>query len=241
MATNLSGPDQLLEMKASTVSYPIFPLPLFLLPGGMQRLRIFEQKYLSMVANATRTGGFVISLHKKDKPFSSSEWGVHVDIVDFSNGNDGILTIDVLASKIVTLSNFSHNAKGLLFADAEFLHHWSFSPDLIDVDNGAKFNYVESTNHQTDKPTQTNDEQRYDVGDSVTNSLALFLKQIFRDNGELSQLYKTQHFEHVSWVSSRLLEVMPIPINEKEKFVHHLELHQLNQLLSNLCEKNTNK
>ena len=189
------------------MSYPVFPLPLFLLTGGMQRLRIFEQKYLSMVANATRTGGFVISLYKKESSFSSSEWGVHVNIIDFSNGEDGILTIDVLAENLVSLSDFYHDAKGLLCANAKPLPHWSSSLELTDQ------------------------------SEVLAHTLALFLKQVFRDNAELNQLYKHQHFEDAHWVSSRLLEVMPIPLSEQENFIHHLDLHQLNQMLAHLCEK----
>ncbi len=34
----------------ATVNLPIFPLPVFLLPKGVTRLRIFEERYLKMVA-----------------------------------------------------------------------------------------------------------------------------------------------------------------------------------------------
>jgi len=234
MPINTSELGQTGEVTAATMSYPVFPLPVFLLPGGMQRLRIFEQKYISMVANATNTDGFVMSLHKKDQPFSTSAWGVHVNIVDFSNGNDGILTIDVLAGDLLTLSNFSHDNKGLLFADAELLPHWSVIPGTAN----AEYKEVEDINHNLTKTAKVSPKSVDNESDDVTSLLSLFLQQIFRDNSELSRLYKTQHFDYSNWVSSRLLEVIPIPVNEKEKFVHHLELNQLNQLLRNLCEKN---
>lgn len=205
MSTNATQPYSGKGNQQSGSLYPVFPLSLFMLTGGMQRLRIFEQRYLSMVANEANTGGFIIALYKKDKPFSCADWGVHVNIVDFSNGDDGILIIDVIAERLVSLSGLCYDEKGLLFAQAENFPHWSTAP-------------VSSQPPDT-KPAE----------------LASFLKQVFNDNPELKQLYQQCYFEEPSWVSARLLEIIPIPVDEKEKFIHHLGLTQLNQLLFHLC------
>lgn len=45
----------------SSLEVAVFPLPIFLLPRGRQRLRIFEPKYLAMVAHAAQGDGFIIA------------------------------------------------------------------------------------------------------------------------------------------------------------------------------------
>ncbi|MHA2937168.1 LON peptidase substrate-binding domain-containing protein [Vibrio sp. RC27] len=209
MTTAKSNPQPSVQFSNLKEQYPIFPLPIFLLSGGVQRLRIFEQKYLSMVSNANDTDGFVLSLYKKKEDFSSSKWGVHVNIIDFTQGEDGILEIDVQAQQLVSLDGFFRQDNGLLNAKTQLLPHWSSGDGEPNLDN------------------------------SQIQTLTLFLEQVFNDNMVLNQLYKIQHFNNSSWVSSRLLEVMPIPVDEKEKFVHHLGQSQLNQMLCDLCEKNS--
>ncbi|NOH95985.1 LON peptidase substrate-binding domain-containing protein [Vibrio sp. 99-70-13A1] len=106
----------------------VFPLPIFLLPGGRQRLRIFEQKYLSMIAKAAEGKGFVIARSNKQQDFQTSTWGIKVAIVDFDMGEDNILEVDVEGVELVTLSNFSYQEDGLLIGSAMATEHWS-KPD----------------------------------------------------------------------------------------------------------------
>ncbi|WP_413702172.1 hypothetical protein ACLKMH_12185 [Psychromonas sp. KJ10-10] len=54
---------------------PVFPLPIFMLCGGVQRLRIFEQRYIDMVANSQQTDGFVIAPSEVNSPTQVSQWG----------------------------------------------------------------------------------------------------------------------------------------------------------------------
>ncbi|SHO57740.1 LON peptidase substrate-binding domain-containing protein [Vibrio quintilis] len=192
---------------------PVFPLPVFLLAGGMQRLRIFEQKYVEMVANANQTDGFVISVYQKGQPFSTSDWGSHVRIVDFNQGEDGMLTIDVLADSLVSLDGFEYGDSGLLMAETSKIPHWSSVRDASDPDSDQ---WVENEGYQS--------------------QFSRILKQIFAENDELRNLYKIHHFDHAEWVSARLLEILPVPLHEKEKFVRQLNLLQLNQFLAGLCE-----
>ena len=81
------------------MNIPIFPLSIYLLPQGITRLRIFEQRYLNMVKNVHKTNGFVISYYQDspnlDIESKISAWGSWVEIVNFMQGDDGILVIDV--------------------------------------------------------------------------------------------------------------------------------------------------
>lgn len=53
----------------------VFPLPLFILPRGRQRLRIFEPKYLKMVAHAAQGDGFIIATQDNTNSERLSSWG----------------------------------------------------------------------------------------------------------------------------------------------------------------------
>lgn len=197
------------KVMSSSTRLPVFQLPIFLLAGGAQRLRIFEQKYISMVTNATHTNGFVISPFWEDKATPYSEWGCHVQIIDFDQGDDGILTIDVLASNLVKISDFRTQSDGLLTAKAELLPHWS----------------------QLDSAS--------DELDDVYQSLSKVLEQLFKENEALNKLYKNQYFNYSQWVAGRLLETIPLGLVEKEKFVQHYDFKQLTVLLSSLLQKYT--
>lgn len=106
------------------MNIPIFPLPVFLLPGGMTRLRIFEPRYLRMVKLATANQGFAIVLNAQDEGVVQLKWASWVDIVDFDQEESGMLTIDVQCKSLVSLSNVTQDNDGLRFADVKELSHW---------------------------------------------------------------------------------------------------------------------
>lgn len=186
---------------------PIFPLPIFLLAGGMQRLRIFEPKYLSMVASAALGDGFVISINSKSSPFSIADWGAHVKIVDFDMGSDGVLLIDVHAERLVNLTDVEMQNDGVLVGYVDTLSHWSL----------------------TYRKKAQNDEGSL--------SLSQLLKNLFDASSELSHLYKKHYFSYPYWVGARLLEIVPLSLDEKEAFVRHLDFAHLTELLCSVCEK----
>ena len=84
----------------------IFPLPLFILPQGYTRLRIFEPRYLNMVKNALQNEvSFVLCTFEHDTPFNISAQGCLVDIIDFDQDDNGMLLIDVRASQSVQIND----------------------------------------------------------------------------------------------------------------------------------------
>ncbi len=59
----------------------LFPLPLFLLPGGITKLRIFEPRYVRLVKESMANNqGFVLAMKEGDE---LCPYGTHVDIIDF--------------------------------------------------------------------------------------------------------------------------------------------------------------
>lgn len=197
------------EGQQSLSMSPVFPLPIFMLCGGVQRLRIFEQKYIDMVANCHQTQGFVIALPADIKSSEVSQWGAHVQIVDFDKSDDNILMIDVQANSLVKLSDIKRESNGLLTAQISPLTHWSSEY----ADQGTDIAYLADSEY-----------------------LSSMLKNLFSENNELNRLYKSFYFESPQWVCARLLEIAPIPLSEKVKFIEEADFAALLKFLRSICE-----
>lgn len=109
-------------MKNST--FPIFPLPVFILPGGKVRLRIFEKKYQKMLSLISAHQTFVIKL-VSESFINDNHWGSLVKIMDFNQGKDGLLEIDVLCVSLVYIMQFESDENNLTFAQITPFLHWS--------------------------------------------------------------------------------------------------------------------
>ncbi|WP_206484314.1 LON peptidase substrate-binding domain-containing protein [Thalassotalea sp. G2M2-11] len=107
------------------MNIPLFPLTVFLLPQGITRLRIFEPKYLKMVSLAMKQQGFAIVYDNSKGDNEDYQWASWVDIIDFNQDNDGVLTIDVQCQSLVHLTNISTDEQQLRYADATPFRHWS--------------------------------------------------------------------------------------------------------------------
>ncbi len=114
-----------LEMKEINLTLPIFPLPVFLLPDGITRLRIFEIRYLKMVKIATQGQGFIIWLNHQEEEKPMIEWGSWVEVVNFNQGNDGVLEIDVQCKALVDIQSIKKDDDNLHFGQVRETFHWS--------------------------------------------------------------------------------------------------------------------
>jgi Lon protease-like protein len=103
---------------------PLFPLPIFLLPDGITRLRIFEQRYLKMVRIASKENGFVILLNDASKDLPEVRWASWVDIINFDQDDDGTLIIDVKCKSLVTVNAINIDEDNLSYADVSSVSHW---------------------------------------------------------------------------------------------------------------------
>ena len=107
------------------LTLPIFPLPVFLLPEGKMRLRVFEAKYLSLVSHASTFDGFIIKANSNSAVTGKKLWGSWVDIVDFNKGVDGVLEIDVCCKSLVEIQEIESGLEGLQFAKSIPFKHWA--------------------------------------------------------------------------------------------------------------------
>lgn len=112
-------------MKETTLTLPIFPLPVFLLPDGITRLRIFEPRYLKMIKIATQGQGFVIWLNPQEEKKPLIEWGSWVEVVNFDQGKDGVLEIDVKCKALVDIKSIEKDIDNLHFGKVCETFHWS--------------------------------------------------------------------------------------------------------------------
>jgi len=82
----------------STVEIPLFPLRTVLFPGGYLPLRIFEQRYLTMVRDCARNDtGFGVCLIREGEeavsPVKTTQVGTHAQIIDWYTLEDGLLGV----------------------------------------------------------------------------------------------------------------------------------------------------
>jgi len=112
-------------MKAINTNLPIFPLPIFILPEGVTKLRIFEPRYLKMISIASRRGGFIICLKSGNTSLSNMTWGSWVEITNFDKGQDGVLEIDVKCKSLVQICAIDNDSDNLYFGDVKQIQHWS--------------------------------------------------------------------------------------------------------------------
>lgn len=87
----------------STVEIPLFPLRTVLFPGGYLPLRIFEQRYLTMVRNcAKEDSGFGVCLIREGEeavsPVKPAEVGTHAQIIDWYTLEDGLLGVSAIGT-----------------------------------------------------------------------------------------------------------------------------------------------
>ena len=82
-----------------------------------------------MVSTALSGEGFVVWL--QDKYISANEkstnmpWGSWVEIINFDQGDDGILEIDVKCKSLVAINSITKDEKNLHFGDVSCIPHWS--------------------------------------------------------------------------------------------------------------------
>lgn len=105
---------------------PLFPLNTVLFPGGIQRLKIFEQRYLDMAAHCLRQrspfGICLIASGQETGPAAKPHAiGTLAEIVEADMPQLGILHLTVRGTRRFRLLNHAAQADQLLVGQAEML------------------------------------------------------------------------------------------------------------------------
>jgi Lon protease-like protein len=108
-----------------TASLPLFPLKTVLFPGGPLALRVFEPRYLDMVARclrgANRFGVVAIRDGEEVGAVTMHELGTAAEIVDWHQEEGGMLGIMAIGRQRFRLAAPSRQPDGLYVAEVEWL------------------------------------------------------------------------------------------------------------------------
>jgi len=114
-------------------SLPLFPLHTVLLPGAPLGLRVFEPRYLDMLAECGRSdGGFGVCLildgEEVGAPAMPAAFGVEARIEDFGNDRNGLLTLQVRGARRFRIDRLRVRDNGLLIAEVQWCEGPSTAP-----------------------------------------------------------------------------------------------------------------
>lgn len=197
-------------MNNQILHLPLFPIPTFLLPGGVTRLRIFEQRYLKLVTIAAKGQGFVLMISSKSTEHhdekseeknreNDNKWGSWVEVINFHQGKDGVLEIDVKCSAMVKILSLTQDKDELRFGDVELLSHWS--------------------EHAIE---------------SHSPELYQSLKKLICEDKMLNALYAMPTENSANWVVARWLELLPIALNLKTRFIEQHSFEEAKNLVHSI-------
>jgi Lon protease-like protein len=103
---------------------PLFPLNTVVFPGGVQPLRIFEQRYLTMIkqAIADNTAFGICAIREGNEtgtPAMPYTVGTLVHVTDWDMPQNGILHIDTLAQERFVIRSTQTDSSGLITGTVE--------------------------------------------------------------------------------------------------------------------------
>ena len=109
-----------------TAEIPLFPLRSVLFPGGFLPLRIFEQRYLTMIRDcASNDTGFGVCLIREGaeaaSPVKITDTGTHAKIVDWYTLEDGLLGVSAIGTSRFLVESTWTQDDGLLRARVRIL------------------------------------------------------------------------------------------------------------------------
>ncbi len=113
---------------SSSQTIPLFPLRIVMFPRGRAELQIFERRYMDLIKDCLKTGtGFGICLLqtgeeviREDSQQTVHRTGTYVNIIDWDQLDNGLLSITVEGQNKFHIDNCWHEDSGLLMAEATF-------------------------------------------------------------------------------------------------------------------------
>ncbi|WP_425440396.1 LON peptidase substrate-binding domain-containing protein [Photobacterium lipolyticum] len=133
---------------------PLFPLQLYLLPGGISKLRIFEARYTRLVKLAMASSdGFGLCMKDDDK---ICHFGTRAIITDFESLPDGLLGVTIQGVDKFIINDYWHEDDGLHFGDVSLMDNWSKTEIRSidrDVPNTLRVLLKEYPEHSVNYPT----------------------------------------------------------------------------------------
>jgi len=110
----------------NAVEIPLFPLRTVLFPQGFLPLRIFEQRYLTMIRDCARDNtGFGVCLIREGEeavsPVKTTGVGTHAEVVDWYTLEDGLLGVSAAGTRRFMVESSWQQDDGLFRARVQIL------------------------------------------------------------------------------------------------------------------------
>jgi Lon protease-like protein len=205
-------------------SLPLFPLGTVLYPGGLLPLRIFEVRYLDMIGKCHKTGApfGVVALTQgsevrkagdspSDDGFASESFhtvGTLATITSYSVPQPGLMVIRCSGAQRFEI--FSH----------EKLKHGLWIADVTRLDD--------------DQVVQVPDDLR-----GAANALGKLIKSLQERDIPADQmpLEPPYHLDDCGWVANRWCELLPMPVELKQRLMELDNPLVRLELVSDILEK----
>ena len=173
----------------SAVEIPLFPLRTVLFPGGFLPLRIFEQRYLTMIRDCARDDtGFGVCLIREGEeavsPVKTASIGTHAKIVDWYTLEDGLLGVSAIGTARFSIDSAWQQDDGLFRARVEVLT----------------------------EPAACAVPESYAL---LSDMLGRFMEKV----GDHYPDYTPDHLQDALWVGYRLAELLPLTGIEKQQLL----------------------
>jgi len=178
-------------------SLPLFPLHSVMCPGGLMRLRIFETRYLDMVKSCLRnkTSFCIVAIapEKTAKPDSKlpfASMGTLMNITHADVTTVGLMMIDCIGQHRIKIHSFTQQADGLLIGN------------LSDISNDLEIPIPDDL--------------------KILSSRLQRLIESFSNQGVLpsdTPIAKPYQYNDASWVSNRWVELLDLPLLEKQRLM----------------------
>ncbi len=191
---------------SDTEVLPLFPLHAVLLPGAQLGLRVFERRYLDLVAECGRSGRsfgvcLILDGEESGMPATPAAFGVEALIEDFDTEEGGVLTLAVRGARRFKVVRTSARDNGLLVAHVRW------------CDGGG----------------EPGDGPRLLPEHAVLGTL---LGELLQKVGGLHEGANLRLLEDAAWVGWRLAEVLPISDEQRLALLQQDDPHRrLQQLL----------
>jgi len=170
----------------NTIEIPLFPLRTVLFPGGYLPLRIFEQRYLTMIRDCARSdSGFGVCLIREGEeavsPVKTTEVGTYAQIIDWYTLEDGLLGVSATGTVRFRTENAWQEDDGLFRAEVQVIPEPPGSPipEAYSILSDVLGRFMEKLEHQYPSFTPA-------------------------------------HLQDASWVGYRLAELLPLGGIEKQ-------------------------